>query len=332
MVMNVAVSGPLQQLQAGAQKRYKRWINRRIPPARTVTLDQKRIFIFPSRVGIFFLLTLLVMLVAAINYQNNMTFALTFLLANLFVIAVLHTFANLSGLTVQAVRANPVFAGQKAEFELQLSRRGKRRHRALRLQWSDSDAVTVSLEDATEQTVKLYLRTSERGWHSPGRLLIETRYPLGILRAWTWIDLDIRALVYPRPVASGPLPGIASDRPEGTSVPVPGQDDFYGLRDYQARDSLRQVYWRSLAKGQPLQTKQFNAYADTSVWLDWNMFEGLPAEQRLSHLCYWALEYDQSKDEYGLRLPGVAVPPALSEMHRQRVLRELALFGVDDEA
>jgi uncharacterized protein (DUF58 family) len=330
--MNVPLSGSLQQLQVRAQRRWQRWINRRIPPARTITLDQKRIFIFPSRVGMFFLLTLLVMLIAAINYQNNMTFALTFLLANLFVVAVLHTFSNLSGLTVQAVRAHPVFAGQKAEFEVLLSRRGKRRHQSLRLKWNDSDAVTVSLETAMEQSVKLFVPTHDRGWHTPGRLLIETHYPLGILRAWTWVDLDIRALVYPRPVTSGPLPGIASDRPEGTSIPVPGKDDFHGLRDYQPRDSLRHVHWRSLAKGQPLQTKQFTAYADTSVWLDWNMFEGLPGEQRLSHLCYWALEYDQSNEEYGLRLPGVSVSPALSDAHRQQVLRELALCGVVDEA
>ena len=36
-----------------ARERWKRWINRRIPPAKTVTLDQRRIFIFPTRTGFF---------------------------------------------------------------------------------------------------------------------------------------------------------------------------------------------------------------------------------------------------------------------------------------
>ena len=108
------------------QRRFRTWINRRIPPSRSVTLNQKRLFIFPSRAGLFYGICLLVMLLAAINFQNNLSYALTFLLATLFVLAVLHTFANLSGLTIRAVRAQPAFPGQQTEFELQVSR-GRRR-------------------------------------------------------------------------------------------------------------------------------------------------------------------------------------------------------------
>ena len=53
------------------------------------------------------------MLIAAINYQNNMSYALTFLLANLFLVAVLHSYANL---TISAVGAQDVFAGQRCAF------------------------------------------------------------------------------------------------------------------------------------------------------------------------------------------------------------------------
>jgi hypothetical protein len=96
----------------------------------TVTLDQRRIFIFPSRTGFFFGLSLLVMLVAAINYQNNMAYALTFLLANLFVVAVLHSYANLSGLTITAVGAEDGFPGQRdgVSFAPALQRPPSRSH------------------------------------------------------------------------------------------------------------------------------------------------------------------------------------------------------------
>jgi uncharacterized protein (DUF58 family) len=324
----VAEAGWLQRYQDRARKRWKLWINRRIPAAKSVTLDQKRIFIFPSRAGFYFLASLLVMLLAAINYQNNMSFALVFLLANVFVIAVLHTFANLSGLTVRAIRARPVFAGQKAEFEVLVSRSSRRKYHAVQLHWEGGEPETVSLVDTSEAQVSQFLDTSKRGWHNPGRLLVETVFPLGLLRAWTWIDLDIRVLVYPRPLASGALPGMATDRPDGSAVPVPGTDDFYGLRDYKVGDPLKQVSWKTLAKGQPLQTKQYTAYADRSVWLDWSLFEGLPVEQRLSHLCYWVLEFDRANEEYGLRLPGVTVPPNMGEQHRLDVLRHLALYGI----
>ena len=107
-----------------------------------------------------------------------------------------------------------------------------------------------------------------------------------------------------------------------------GNDDFYGFRDYRKGDSPRQVYWKGIAKAQGVLSKQYTAYADRSVWLDWELFPGLAMEQRLSHLCYWVLEFDGRGEEYGLRLPGLVIEPAVGEKHRERVLKELALFGI----
>ena len=116
-------AGTLQQgFRARLRQRWGSWLDRRIPPARSITLTQKRIFIFPSRVGLFFGIALLLMLLTAINYQNSMSFALTFLLATLFVVAILHTYANLSGLTIRAVSATAGFPGERSEFELSLRR------------------------------------------------------------------------------------------------------------------------------------------------------------------------------------------------------------------
>ncbi len=309
------------------RQRFRKWVNRRIPPARSVTLDQKRIFIFPSRTGLFFALALLVMLVTAINYQNNMSFALTFLLATLFVVGILHTYANLSGLTVRALRANPAFPGQHSEFSVQLERGGKREHFALHLKWPDSTASLVNLSDQDTVQVNLHMPVGKRGWFSPGRLLLESTYPLGLLRCWTWIDLDLYAMVYPQPLVCAELPGLATDQPDGAAVPVAGSDDFYGFRDYRYGDSLRQVHWKGLARGQGVQTKQYGAYADRSVWLDWEMFPGLGVEQRLSHLCYWVLEFERRDEEYGLRMPDVVIQPDVGDRHRDRVLQALALHG-----
>jgi uncharacterized protein (DUF58 family) len=322
----VAELGAVRGFRERGKARWQRWVTRQIPAARSVTLDHRRIFIFPSRTGLFFLFCLVFMLLGAVNYQNNMSFALVFLLANLFVIAILHTFANLSGLTITAVRAGPVFAGQRAEFEVMLSRKSRRDYYALHLKWPGSDSVLVSLTGPGDSHVKLYLDTQKRGWCNPGRLLVESTYPLGLLRAWTWVDLDIRALVYPVPRISGPLPEIASVRPDGSAFPVPGSDDFYGMRNYARGDSPKQVFWKSLAKGQPLQTKQYTAYADPSVWLGWELFEGMSDEQRLSQLCYWVMELNRSNAEYGLRMPGVTIAPASGEAHRLEVLRQLALY------
>jgi uncharacterized protein (DUF58 family) len=311
------------------RKRFQLWVNRRIPPARAVTLDQKRIFIFPSRVGFFFGLTLVLMLLTAINYQNNMSYALTFLLATLFIVATLHTYANLSGLTIRALRARPAFPGQQSEFEVQIERGKQREHFALRLKWPESTEGLVNLVDKDRIQVQLHTAVGRRGWFSPGRLLLESTYPLGLLRCWTWVDLDLYAMVYPQPLACAEQPGLATDRPDGAAVPIAGSDDFHGFRDYRDGDSLRQIHWKGLAKGQGVQSKQYGAYADRSVWLEWDMFPGRGIEQRLSYICYWALEYDRRNEEYGLRLPGTVIAPAVGEKHRDEVLKALALYGVE---
>lgn len=316
-------------IRARFRQRFAEWVNRRIPPGRSVTLDQKRIFIFPSRTGFFFAVCLLVMLMTAINYQNNMSYALTFLLATLFVVGILHTYANLSGLTIRALRATPVFPGQQSEFSLQLERGGRREHFALHLQWPDSTANIVNLVEQDQVQVQLHMAVGGRGWFSPGRLLLESTYPLGLLRCWTWIDLDLCAMVYPQPVASPALPGLATDQPDGAAIPIAGSDDFHGFRDYRHGDSMRQIHWKGMAHGQGIQTKQYNAYASRSAWLDWDMFPGMGVEQRLSHLCYWALDFERRNEEYGLRLPGVAIAPGTGERHRDRVLQSLALHGIE---
>ncbi|HET8711254.1 MAG TPA: DUF58 domain-containing protein [Spongiibacteraceae bacterium] len=307
------------------QRRLDSWLTKRIPTARSVTLDQRRIFIFPSRAGLAFLLVLAVMLIAAINYQNNMAFALVFFLFSLFIVAILHTFSNLSGLRIEALRGYPTFAGESAEFEVRLGRTRERAHHAIELAWPGQPMAKLSLLDAQAATVKLFYRADRRGLLRPRRLLVQTYYPLGLLRAWTWIDLDIMALVYPRPLA-GPRPlSEEGEVDSGNRVLKKGSDDFYGFRPYRSGDNLRHVLWRAYAKGQPLQAKQFAETYVQSHWLDYDACDG-DREKRLSVLCYWVLESERKGDVFGLRLPGVTLEQDSGAEQRERALRQLALF------
>jgi uncharacterized protein (DUF58 family) len=245
------------------------------------------------------------------------------------VVATLHTYANLSGLTIRALRAKPAFPGQQSEFELMIEPGRRREHYALHLRWTGSTDALVELVEGESVQVRLHVAVGGRGWYKPGRLLLESSYPLGLLRCWTWIDLDLCALVYPRPLAAPPPAGLSRGGAEGSPVSIAGSDDFYGFRDYRRGDSLRQIHWKGFARGLGLQSKQYAACADRSAWLAWEMFPAAGTEQRLSHLCYWALAFEERGQEYGLRLPGVLIEPGRGEKHRDRVLQALALYGVE---
>jgi uncharacterized protein (DUF58 family) len=329
----MAGGAPAARLRRGLRARWNAWVWRRIPPAHEVLLSQKNVFIFPSGSGFAFLLLLLALLVAGINYENNLVFALTFLLGGLFVVAILHTYANLAQLRVASGASRPVFAGEQAGFPVRVRDEGKRPHDAIALAWPGGTPLGLRVAaDGAGDTV-LFARAAHRGWLRPGRLRIESRYPLGLLRAWSWLDLDMRCLVYPRPAVAGALPLDVGRGEEGYATADPGAEDFSGFRNYRAGDPLRHVAWKTLAKGQPLQTREYVAFAERRLWLSWAQTEGWGGtEERLSLLCRWVLELHAQQAEYGLDIPGARLEPAAGEAQRDRALTALALFGLAPEA
>lgn len=147
--------------------RWQRWLNRRIPPASSVELNQRRVFILPTRQGGAFGLALLVMLLAAINYQNSLAYGLTFLLLSLGVVTILHTYRNLAGLRLTALGADPVFAGERAGFRVRLES-PRRARQAIAVGWPERPLEYADLAGDAAAEVLLFHPTERRGWLRPG--------------------------------------------------------------------------------------------------------------------------------------------------------------------
>ncbi len=314
------------------RRRYQRWLERRIPRSASIRLDQSSVFVFPTAEGGTFAALLIIMTLCAINYQNSLVFGLAFLLASLFVVGILHTFRNLSALKVEALGARAAFVGEDAEFRIRLTRDDPRPREALRAGWPDALMVDVDLTERRSADVKVYIPAAHRGWFRPPRLLLETTFPLGMVRAWTWLDLDLRALVYPRPISSARrfLSVAAEGEDHGSAVVVEGNDDFHGLREYRDGDSPRRIAWKRYAQQGNLVTKTFVGHAHAQRWLSWDALPGVPTEERLSRLTAWVLDCFRRGESYGLQLPGTGIAPGEGAAQRDAALRALALFGRDD--
>lgn len=307
--------------------RFGRWLEQRIPAAREVRLDQRRIFILPTRQGLVFALALLPMLLAAINYQNSLAYGLTFLLLAVGLVAILHTWRNLAGLVLSAGEAPPVFAGEQAAFRLRLQSSG-RAHRGIALGWSPAVLQVVELEADGNLELELFLPAERRGWLRAPRLRVESRFPLGLLVAWSWVDLELAALVYPRPQAGElPLSGAREGDEDAGAAARSGVDDFQGLRAWQHGDSLRRLHWKAWSRGQGMLVKDFAELQGHDLWLDFDGLDG-DREARLSLLCHWVLRLTVHQQPFGLRLPGLSRAPASGAAQREACLRELALFGL----
>ena len=312
-------------------KRYQQWITRRLPPVKKIRLDNRKLFIFPTRAGFVFFALLILLWLIATNFENNLIFAFTFLLTSLFIIDVFHTFLNLSGLQIEGGRARPGFAGQSAEFEYLLSQTGKRQRYSIAFSHPGIDPTVVSLVGNEIKAIYLSIPVKKRGWFQAQRITVKSVYPLGLLKVWTYLQFDTRALVYPR-VIDAPLPvqiaaGQGDKRlPQNYVAHNSGSEDFVGLEKYRPGESLHHIAWKQFAREQGLQTKHYVDAIDDELWLDWEGLPGMDTEARLSRLCAWTLQFDQTTQSYGLRLPGIELEPGSGRAHRDIVLRELALF------
>ncbi|SUE72826.1 Uncharacterized conserved protein (some members contain a von Willebrand factor type A (vWA) domain) [Ectopseudomonas oleovorans] len=182
-------------MRAALKPLWQRWLARRIPPAASVRLNQRRIFILPSRVGGAFAVALLLMLLVGINYQNSLAYGLTFLLMAVFVVTILHTYRNLAGLVLKAGGGAAVFVGEQACFRVRLESR-EREHQAIALGWPPAELMLRDVPRQGQTEVDLSQPAVRRGWLRPERLRVESRFPLGLLVAWSWVDLDQAVLVY----------------------------------------------------------------------------------------------------------------------------------------
>jgi uncharacterized protein (DUF58 family) len=298
------------------------------PETGTVVLVHRRVYIVPTRLGWLFSLTLLILLVGSINYALSLGFALTFLLGGLGLAGMVHTARNLARMAINTGRAEPVFAGETAQFRLYLDARGAFDRPAILARHVKSRSqLVVDVPASGRAEVVLAVPAARRGWLPLGRVLLETRFPLGIFRAWSYVEPDARCLVYPRPERSALPPPSGEAASGGLRSPVPGNDDYAGLRTYQLSDSPRHVAWKAVARSDDMLTKQFSGEASAELWLDWRRLPpGLGLEQRLSRLAGWVLAADRAAQQYGLRLPATEIAPGRGDRHRAACLQALALF------
>jgi len=292
-----------------------------------IVLIHRRVFILPTAHGVVFFVVLLLMLAGSVNYMLSLGFVLTFLLAGLGLNGILYTFRNIANLRVYAVRPRPVFAGELAEFRLRVENASNVERAGLEALDEAGAVHPFDVAPNDETLVPIDIATQARGRLPLGRVTLQTRYPLGLFRAWSYVELDTACIVYPAPEPPGvPLPTPSGERGQG-SASAAGNDDFAGLRAYHAGDSPRRIAWKADARGQGLLSKVFSGHAETRLWLDWSdLPQELETEACLSRLTRWVLDADAQEFVFGLRLPGVTVEPDTGAGHRDHCLQLLALY------
>lgn len=316
------------------RQRIQAWWSLRHPASDTHRLVQRNLYILPSRAGLFFCATLLLLLLASINDQLSLGYLLTFLLTGAGFASMHTTHGNLRGLNLDLRTPEPAFAGEDLSLDIRLHNPSGARH-GIGLRAAHQGPAQLAWTDVPEQghsQITLRLPAPQRGLQALPTLRIETRFPFGLFGAWSIWRPASRVWVYPQPERPcPPLPQASgSSDPHASAVLVAqaGQE-LDDVRSYRRGDAPRQILWKKAAQlgdaAGALWVRESRSPRGQELWLDLADTQGLAWEQRLSRLSAWVMRADALGRPYGLRLPGHELAPALGPAHRQACLERLAL-------
>lgn len=312
-----------------ARRRFRQWWQARLPLTDTLTLTQRNVYILPTRPGFMLALTLVVLLVGSINYQLNLGYLLTFLLAGCAVVGMHVCHATLRGLTLNLQPPPPQFAGAAATLSVVLANNRRGTRHGIGLSVLDAANGHWTWTDVPAQgscTVQVAFRPARRGLHRVPALTAETRFPLGTFRVWTVWRPAAQVLVYPPPEPHPPPLPPGEPRAGGPNATrVHNTGEFEGVRAYRRGDPMKLVVWKKAAKSQELVSRDTLQAQRQELWLDFARVGLSDVEGRLSRLVAWVLQADKLGVDYGLRLPGIEIAPGSGEAHKRRCLEALAL-------
>ncbi len=313
------------------RQRMRRWMQRVPgPEVQPIVLPQRRVYVLPTAAGFGVVLVLIVMLLSAINYNLSLGYAFTFLIAGTGVAHILASWRNLVGLSLSIQAEGECFAGDMAAFRVMLGGADRHVRHAIQIRADDGSLLlAMDTVDGNSRYAHMEIPAQRRGYMRPGRLTIETLFPLGWVRTWSYVEPDAPLLVYPQPHGELPIPHANSINAQGAQRTRQSADEeFAGLRDYRNSDSPSRVAWRRAARDGALLVKQFDAQDSEDWLLSWAHLPGaLDTEARLSQLTQWLLQARAANVRVTLDLPGARLGPDHSDTHYRACLERLALFG-----
>jgi uncharacterized protein (DUF58 family) len=320
----------LASLNRNLTRRTRAWARRRHRiAAEPFVLPGRRIYILPTGLGLAFSIMVFAMFLGAMNYANNLALGLSFLLGALGFVAMHHCHRNLAGVRIATAGSEPAFATERARFRISVENAAALTRYGIAISNDHGVSQAVHLGPAERAVLELSLPATRRGLLELDQFEVSTGFPFGLFRAWSHVHLATSAVVYPRLAPSGRTPPPTETDTGGAQEGRSGEEDFAGLRSFQAGDSPSRIAWKAYAREDKLVTRLYSGTAVFSHSFDWHSLHGLDTETRLSQLARWIEDASAQNKAFSLRLPGEVIPTNIGPAHRHRCLTALALFPGD---
>ena len=290
-------------------------------------IGNRRIYVLPTRFGLFVAAALLAMTLGGLNFNNNAALLLVFLLISLCNNALIAGHLSLLGLRVNLQAPAPVFAGQQLQLALHLQQSRNGAAKPYRIAFKDN-ALDTAIGAWPSQCL-LGIETQRRGRFSIERIAVSSLQPLGLATAWCYLNIRDRYWVCPTPRGRPLQPQYHAADGSGGRNSRQLSDQPHHLREYVSGDSRKQIAWKASARIGTLQVREYEQAQAGDLLLDWHSLTGLDREARLSQLCLWLIQAEQKNLRYALQLPSRLLAADSGSEHQRRCLEALA--GMPDD-
>ena len=295
-------------------------------------IKENRIYILPSGRGFMFLGLIVVLILTAATYNNNLIFILAFFLFSIFFVSMLQTHYNLKGVRLTYVGCEDAFQGDSMSLLFHLEQKRARHKKAIRIRANSRKFTTLKggyeemRPHETTRATRVEILAWKRGKHRVPEMVVETLYPLGIFRAWTVFRPEGEMMVYPRAEASLTLePGVFDLGESELGMRSTPDGDFGELKNYLPGESYHQIAWKHYARTGELYTKVHWGSEHKHYVIPWNPPLNGEFEKYLMTLSGWVKMATEENASFELETPMTKIEPGTGVEHARLCWRALAV-------
>jgi len=270
----------------------------------------------------------------AVNTGNNLLYLMVSALLGFMSVSGILGHWNLKKLRVTLEPPDEIYDGLETLLRVRLVN-GRRLLPAFLLDisfedQSDSGHLSV-VKKGEQQTIGVPVTFSGRGAHAQHGMIIRSTFPINFFVRRRIIDLEQTILVFPRPVACRHMHASNEIENDGAvdSQSKGNDGDISRIGNYQGTEPLKMIHWKLTARHDSLKIKELSDLQQPPIEINPLALPGAGLEQQLRCASFLINDLMRRNQPVGLKLNDQVLPPALSQGHKVRLLKELATYGQD---
>lgn len=271
----------------------------------------------------------------AIGFNNNLLYFFVFFLISMALSGMWLTHKNVDRFQVSEISANTLFANEENQLQVHYKNLNSKSFIwdiEISIDKKKNKSGTYKIDEVISG--KMSRRTyidwmpARRGLKKSPRLVIQSKFPFGMLRAWKYYEQMTEFIVYPEKKGQKNIPREISHQHQDEIDPI--QDNrglFRDHREFQKTDSPNKIDWKASLKHQKHFVKNYESGDEKKILIDWNMTNQIvDFEDKVSQLALWVDTSHKNNDFYSLKISQHQTVYANDGIHYKNCMEKLALL------